>query len=169
VNERFDYTCPDTVCAIANIPDNARRVGPGSRAARTSAMSGRQVCGQAPGGSGSSPVYKGMAEQTGYTSVGAARRGRLTSVVLGVWPLRRRGCRASAEPQGRDWTNRDDHNDSIDDDRYEQKWLMCWKNCLTQVGGYSKCYYLPLRIVLNVDGHGADLNCWFSVGSSRHL
>jgi hypothetical protein len=23
------------------------------------------------------------------------------------------------------------------------------------------------RIILNVDGHGADLDCWFGIGTSR--
>jgi hypothetical protein len=64
VNERFDYTCPDIAYAIAKIPDNARRVGPGSRAARTSAMSGRQVGGQAPGNPALPQYIRGMVEQT---------------------------------------------------------------------------------------------------------
>jgi hypothetical protein len=24
-----------------------------------------------------------------------------------------------------------------------------------------------IRVILNVDGHGADLDCWFSIGTSR--
>jgi hypothetical protein len=72
-----------------------------------------------------------------------------------------------ATAEGSDRTNRDAHDDSIDHDRYEQKWPMCWKNYLMQVGGYSECYCLPLYVILNVDGHGADLDCWVSIGTSR--
>jgi hypothetical protein len=72
-----------------------------------------------------------------------------------------------ATAEGSDRTNRDDHDDSTPTNRHEQKWLMCWKNCMTQVGGYSECCYLPPRIILNVDGHGADLDCWFNIGTSR--
>jgi hypothetical protein len=72
-----------------------------------------------------------------------------------------------ATVRGRDRTNRDDHGDSNADDDASRNGRFAGKNCMTQVGGYSECYYLPLRIVLNVDGHGADLSCRFSIGTSR--
>jgi hypothetical protein len=65
---------------FANIPDNARRAGPGSRAARTSAMSGRQVCGQAPGDPALPQHIRGRL--SGLDIDGTARRSSLTTSVV---------------------------------------------------------------------------------------
>jgi hypothetical protein len=132
-----------------HIPDNARRAGQGSRATRTSAMSGRQVCGQVPGGPAHFTIYKGLVELTEYRSTGeTTRRSSLTSVVIGTLAVgddcweeaAAQGPNRRAETEQAVTTATTEHRGST-----EQEWpITCWTNYSMQVGGYSSCYCLPL-------------------------
>jgi hypothetical protein len=103
------------------IPDNARRVGQGSRATRTSAMSGRQVCGQTPGGPAISQYIRGWLRRLDIDRRVKQQGGSLTSVVIGTLAVGgdcwEEAAAHRTEPQGRDRAscdNRDDRTPRID-------------------------------------------------------